>query len=448
MADALAAAHAAGIVHRDLKPGNIMVTENGVVKVLDFGLAKLTEQGGVGEFARTETIAEAPRPREGMIVGTVSYMSPEQAEGKKVDARSDIFSFGAVLYEMITGRRAFGGDSHAFDLVGHFARRAEAGGGDRAGPAARARPDRHAVPAEGSGPAVSTRGRPEDRLAAGAGRTRVGWCRDPPKSGRPRQSWRRWWWLGAAAACIAVSFAGVVGAPQPSGRTASLETDPAHQRCRTLAVSGAVARWQAGGLLFRSRPGWRAGSLYQAGCRGPADPLDIRWRGQHDAGFFAGRQQDRVPVEPGWRRNLRDPGVWRRGPATGAGRLRIPSISPDGSKVAYWVGTERQLPAVPGSGAVWVVPAAGGQPQRVGSNFTAARDPIWSPDGKHLLFVGYTSAKAYESSSLDWWLVATNGGDAVKTGAYDALVRAGLRSTAADLYALRPCVLVGGRLTR
>ena len=83
---------------------------------------------------------------------------------------------------------------------------------------------------------------------------------------------------------------------------------------------------------------------------------------------------------------------------------------------------------VPGSGAVWVVPVAGGQPQRVGSNFTAARFPIWSPDGKHLLCIGYTSAKAYEGSGIDWWLVATNGGDAVRTGVYNALVQAKLQA--------------------
>src|SRR6201984_620625 len=111
VADALAAAHAAGIVHRDLKPGNLVVSENGCVKVLDFGLAKLIERGGVSELAPTETLAEAPKTEEGMVVGTISYMSPEQAEGKKVDARTDIFSFGAMLYEMITGRRAFAGDS-------------------------------------------------------------------------------------------------------------------------------------------------------------------------------------------------------------------------------------------------------------------------------------------------------------------------------------------------
>jgi len=83
---------------------------------------------------------------------------------------------------------------------------------------------------------------------------------------------------------------------------------------------------------------------------------------------------------------------------------------------------------VPGSGAIWVAPVGGGQPQRAAANFTTARFPIWSPDGKRLLFVGYTSAKAFETSAIDWWLIAPNGGEAVKTGAYDALVRAGLQS--------------------
>jgi Tol biopolymer transport system component/tRNA A-37 threonylcarbamoyl transferase component Bud32 len=117
IADALAAAHAAGIVHRDLKPGNVMVNENGLIKVLDFGLSKLTEHGASSEFTPTETIAEAPKTDKGLIVGTVPYMSPEQAEGKNVDTRSDIFSFGALLYEMPTGRRAFQGDSKMSTLA-------------------------------------------------------------------------------------------------------------------------------------------------------------------------------------------------------------------------------------------------------------------------------------------------------------------------------------------
>jgi len=110
IADALAAAHRHGIVHRDLKPGNVMLTKAGT-KLLDFGLAKLKKSGEpAAPFASTQM---ASLTAEGTIAGTLQYMAPEQLEGKEADPRSDIFAFGAVLYEMLTGRRAFQGDNQA-----------------------------------------------------------------------------------------------------------------------------------------------------------------------------------------------------------------------------------------------------------------------------------------------------------------------------------------------
>jgi eukaryotic-like serine/threonine-protein kinase len=245
-----------------------------------------------------------------------------------------------------------------------------------------------------------------------------------------RQSVGRWFWVAAAAACVAVSFALGWRLHEPD---AALPPWKLITRLTSDAgLSGSSALSPDGKLVAYSSDRSLDGEpdLYVKQVTG-GQPIRLTSDGAGNTTPDFSPDGSKIV----FRSNRNGGGIYRI-PVFG-GEVQLvardglnPRFSPDGSQVAYWVGARGVAAAVPGSGTVWVVPATGGQPQRVGSNLTAARYPVWSPDGKHLLCIGYTSGKAYESTSLDWWTLAPNGGAAAKTGAYDALLHAGLKAGA------------------
>jgi serine/threonine protein kinase/Tol biopolymer transport system component len=356
IADALEAAHEQGIIHRDLKPANIKVREDGTVKVLDFGLAKGLDVPSGGVDAMESPTLTAPASEAGVILGTAAYMSPEQARGKEVDRRADLWAFGCVLYEMLTRQRAFGGDTPTDVLAAVVATEPDWTRLPAETPAAirtllRRCLEKHRARRLDS--AVAARLEIDDVLATPAARRIVEPERiQSPRAAAPpsdRASLRRrprpWTMLGGVAAVAVLVAAG--------GVWRLWEQDYFWRNPLANATIARLTDFEGDEVDAAISPDGKF-TVFLSDREGAFDA----WASQIGSGEFV---------------NI------SKGHSTGYnGTIRYTGFSSDGAQV--WFISARQTK---GLNASWIAPALGGTPRPF---LDPGMNPVWSPDGKSVAY--------------------------------------------------------------
>jgi Tol biopolymer transport system component/DNA-binding winged helix-turn-helix (wHTH) protein len=258
---------------------------------------------------------------------------------------------------------------------------------------------------------------------------------EPPPRRRSVGPWERFAWAAGALVCLGAGLRFHdapawlrFGTPTPVTANAGLATFQLNQLTRDAGLSHRPALSRDGKLLAYSSDVSPDGGmdLYVRQVAG-GQPIRLTFDGAGNTWPDFSPDGSKVV----FRSNREGGGIYEIPTFGGQSRLLVrggsrPRFSPDGTNLAYWVGSETVAAAVPQNASVWVVSAAGGQPHRIAPHLTAARNPIWSPDGKMLLFVGYSSAKLYDDANLDWWLATVDGTDELRIGLRDAIIRAGL----------------------
>jgi eukaryotic-like serine/threonine-protein kinase len=366
----LAAAHAAGIVHRDLKPANIMVARDGRVKILDFGLARRQR---TSQDSTTLELTD-----EGTVMGTAGYMSPEQVRGETVDHRSDLFSFGVILYEMLGGKRAFAGGSSV--EVMHAILKEEPGELPASVPPAFDRIVRRCLQKDR-----------EQRFQTAAD---LGWALQslplsPAQVAQPKRS-ARWKWAILAAVALTAGAALWIGAR--SFRSPAAPENTFRRLTNDSGLTTGAAISPDGKLVA------------YASDRGDPTNLDI-WVQQVDGGGVARVTDDAADdydpafspdaTQIAFRSDRKGGGIYVVPALGGEARLvipegRRPQFSPDGQWLMYWTGPPEPN-NVTGSSEVkfWVRLTGGGESTQIGTGCRLfEQTPVWAPDSSRILFIG------------------------------------------------------------